>query len=99
MGRQTVRTHEHQLGSYPANLGVILPQRSRQACSSAGMKLVTVLTNQDHFSCLGRKFADAQRSGGSLNEEIRGPVAHLGSIRALRTILEEPIRFNCSHIY
>src|SRR5437870_5015594 len=99
MGHQTVGAHEHQLGSCPAYLWIILLQRSSQACSSVGMKLVTVLANQDYFSCLGRKFAHAQLSGGSLNEEIRGPLAHLRSIRTLRRIFEGPIRFNRSHIY
>src|SRR5713226_2960348 len=99
MGRQTVGAHEHQLGSCPANFWVILLQRSSQACSSVGMKLVTVLANQDYFFYSGRKFAHAQRSGGSLNEEIRGPLAHLRSIRALRRIFEEAVRFNRSHIY
>src|SRR6266545_1961302 len=97
MGGQSIGTHEHQLGSCPANLGVILLQRSSQACSSVGMKLVTVLGNEDYFSCLGRKYAHANPSVGSLNEEVRGPLSLLRSIRAPRLVFEGPVRFNYCH--
>ena len=63
------------------------------------MKLVTVLANQDCFSCPGRQFAHQQSTARSFYDEIWGFLPHVRSTVVIGTIFKGSIKFDGSHIH